>query len=340
MVHEAISLVLCGSSSFTYEYAFIVETTMRKSTKSENAAAPSILFVCRHGSVKSVFARETLRRLAAEQGFGIEARSCGISPENHVTASLEAALRSDDIAPPHGPSAALAQKDLDEADIVVVFDEPPVSLRPKRVIDWTDVPSMVENYAVARAVLLPRLQRLLGDILEGAAAGTKPTARLASSLLQELFDGRRPSRWVTRERPKIDRIACPWLIRRFIDKEADFLFVPPEEVFQIAARERAVAFDIPGATFSHDEERCSFDAFVARFGIDDPGVRALQPIIRGADTDRHDLAPEAAGLHALSLGLSITHQDDHALLAQGLVIYDALYAWATKARGETHNWKP
>jgi galactitol-specific phosphotransferase system IIB component len=340
MVHEAISLVFRGSSSPMYEYAFIVETAMRQSTQSENAAAPSILFVCRHGSVKSVFARETLRRLAAEQGFDIEVRSCGISPENHVTASLEAALRRDGIALSREPSAALAQKDLDDADIVVVFDELPAALGLKRVIDWTDVPSMVENYAAARAALLPRLQGLLGDVLGGAAAGTKPKGGLVSSLLQELFEGRRPSRWVTRERPKIDRVACPWLIRRFIDQDAEFLFVPTEKVFQTAERERAVAFDIPGASFSHQGEHCSFDAFVERFGIDDSGIRALQPIIRGADTDRHDLAPEAAGLHALSLGLSVTHHDDQALLAQGLVIYDAFYAWAIKARGERHAWKP
>ncbi len=149
-----------------------------------------------------------------------------------------------------------------------------------------------------------------------------------------------PSRWVTRERPKIDRIACPWLIRRFIDPEALFLYVPTEAVSEAAAREGAIPFDIPGAPFSYVGERCSFDAFVERFQIDDRGIRALTPIIRGADTDCHGLAPEAAGLHALSLGLSLTHQDDQELLEQGCIIYDALYAWAINARGEKHNWKP
>ena len=158
--------------------------------------------------------------------------------------------------------------------------------------------------------------------------------------VQLLFGDRRPTRWVTRERPKIDRIACPWLIRRFIDADAAFIYVPTGKVFAVAEKEGAVAYDIPGAPFSHVGERCSFDAFIDRFQIDDSGVRALQPIVRGADTDRHDLAPEAAGLHALSLGLSMTHADDHALLEQGIVIYDALYAWAVKARGEKHNWKP
>ncbi|MBC7987043.1 MAG: chromate resistance protein [Sphingomonadaceae bacterium] len=160
------------------------------------------------------------------------------------------------------------------------------------------------------------------------------------SVLDELFGDARPTRWVTRERPKIDRIACPWLIRRFIDPDAVFLYVPTPEVFEVAARERAIAYDIPGAPFSHVGERCSFDAFIERFGLDDAGLDALIPIVRGADTDRHDLAPEAAGLHALSLGLSVNFADDAELLEQGCVIYDALHSWAVKARGERHSWTP
>ncbi len=161
-----------------------------------------------------------------------------------------------------------------------------------------------------------------------------------ASVLAELFGDRVPTRWVTRERPKIDRIACPWLIRRFIDPDAEFIFAPTEQVFAVAEQENAAAFDIPGAAFSHVGERCSFDAFIDRFVIDDAGVATLAPIIRGADTDRRDLAPEAAGLHAISLGLVLTHDDDQALLEQGFIIYDALHAWATKARGERHDWKP
>lgn len=158
--------------------------------------------------------------------------------------------------------------------------------------------------------------------------------------LSELFGPRRPTRWVTRERPKVDRIACPWLIRRFIDPQAEILYVPTPELFAVAEREGAVAFDLPGAPFSHEGERCSLDAFIARFGMEDPGLAVLAPIVRGADTDRHELAPEAAGLHALSLGLSPTHPDDLALLAQGLVLYDALYAWAAGGKGERHAWRP
>lgn len=158
--------------------------------------------------------------------------------------------------------------------------------------------------------------------------------------LVELFGRRRPSRWVTRERPKIDRVACPWLIRRFIDPQAEILFVPTPEVFATAEREGAVAFDIPGAPLTHEGEGCSFDAFLRQFQLDDPGLAVLAPIVRGADTDRHDLAPEAAGLHALSLGMTMLFQNDVALLEQGLTVYDAFYAWATRARGERHDWRP
>jgi hypothetical protein len=159
--------------------------------------------------------------------------------------------------------------------------------------------------------------------------------------LNTLFGAKRPTVWVTRERPKIDRIACPWLIRRFLDPDARILYVPTNRVLETARAEGGVAFDIPGAPFSHVGELCSFDAFIRQFNLqDDPGLAVLAPIVRGADTDRHDLAPEASGLHALSLGLCVTHSDDHALLAQGLVFYDALYAWATRAKGERHDWKP
>ena len=163
---------------------------------------------------------------------------------------------------------------------------------------------------------------------------------LIQSRLEGLFGARRPSRWVTRERPKIDRIACPWLILRFIDPEAQVLYVPASEVFEAAEREGAVAFDIPGAEFSHVGELCSFDAFLVRFGLDEPALMRMAPIVRGADTDRHDLAPEAAGLHALALGMAVIHGDDQDLLRQGLLVYDALYAWADKAQGQRHDWNP
>jgi hypothetical protein len=150
----------------------------------------------------------------------------------------------------------------------------------------------------------------------------------------------RPSRWITRERPKIDRIACPWLVRRFIDPQAEFLYVPTPMVLSEAERLCAVAYDIPGAPISHEGESCSFDTLMKAFGLRDPGLATLARIVRGADTDRLDLARQSAGLLALSLGLSRLHQDDHAMLAAALPLYDALYAWCKWEQGESHGWNP
>jgi rhodanese-related sulfurtransferase len=150
-----------------------------------------------------------------------------------------------------------------------------------------------------------------------------------------------PRSWVTRERPKIDRIACPWLIRRFIDPAAEFLFVPTERVFAVAAETDATAYDIPGAEpFSHDGELCSFDAFLKVYGIEERALDALALIVRGADTARLELAPQSPGLLALSLGLSANFPNDHEMLEHGMVMYDALYAWCRSLQGETHNWTP
>jgi hypothetical protein len=146
--------------------------------------------------------------------------------------------------------------------------------------------------------------------------------------------------WITRERPKIDRIACPWLIARFIDKEAEFVYVPAEEVFRIAEQTGAIPYDIPGAELSHVGELCSFDAFLKKYDLSDPALQALAVIVRGADTSQLDLSPQSAGLYAISLGLSYCYTDDHEMLRHGLVIYEALYAWCQHCQGETHNWPP
>ena len=146
--------------------------------------------------------------------------------------------------------------------------------------------------------------------------------------------------WITRERPKIDRIACPWLILRFIDPEAQFLYVPGDEVFRVAEQTGAIPYDIPGAELSHVDDRCSFDTFLQKYQLTDPALQSLAIIVRGADTDRLELAPQAAGLLAISLGLSHNFQDDHEMLAQGLVIYDALYAWCKHVKAEQHAWNP
>jgi len=147
-------------------------------------------------------------------------------------------------------------------------------------------------------------------------------------------------KWVTRERPKIDRIACPWLLLRFIDHEAEFLYVPADQVLSVAAATGATPYDIPGVEMSHVGERCSFDAFLAKYPLDDAALVQLAEIVRGADTSRLDLTPQSAGLYAISLGLSRVYADDHEMLRHGLVVYDALYAWCREGRGETHNWPP
>ncbi len=134
-------------------------------------------------------------------------------------------------------------------------------------------------------------------------------------------------KWITRERPKIDRIACPWLIARFIDKEPEFLYVPSGDVVKIAGEAGAVPYDIPGVELSHVGELCSFDAFLDKYHLNDPALQQLAGIVRGADTSKLDLTPQSGGLYAISLGLSQVFTDDHEMLRHGMVMYDALYAW-------------
>jgi rhodanese-related sulfurtransferase len=147
-----------------------------------------------------------------------------------------------------------------------------------------------------------------------------------------------PSVWVTRERPKIDRIACPWLIRRFIDPLAVFHFVAAEWVKDVADEMGATPYDIKDVHYSHRGETCTFDTLISEFGVADPALDHLARIVRGADTAALDLEPQAAGLLAISLGLSTIEPDDRAQLEKGMLIYDALYGWCRHARDETHNW--
>jgi rhodanese-related sulfurtransferase len=144
--------------------------------------------------------------------------------------------------------------------------------------------------------------------------------------------------WVTRARPKIDRIACPWLIRRFIDPKAVFLFVAPPEVEAVADRFGATPFDIEGVFWSHRGDKCTFDVMVEEFGLKTEALSRLATIVRGADTDRLDIAPQAAGLLAASLGLSRMYRDDLVQLDASMGLYDAFYRWSRDAVGETHNW--
>ena len=172
-------------------------------------------------------------------------------------------------------------------------------------------------------------ETLEGGTLGWAAVGLPaiPAAKLPSTDL-----------WVTRHRPKIDRIACPWLIRRFVDPAARFLYVAPAEVEAVAERFGATPFDVEGAFWSHRGAECSFDTMLAEWGLATEALARLARVVRGADTNRHDLAPEAAGLLALSVGLSRQYRDDLEQLAAGMALYDALYRWARDGFGEGHDW--
>lgn len=186
-----------------------------------------------------------------------------------------------------------------------------------------------------------RSEGVRAEYLSGGMYGwrdTEGTVRVPASTIPAPVDG--ATLWVTRHRPKIDRIACPWLIRRFIDRGARFLFVSPGEVEGVAERFGATPFDVEGAVFSHHGEACSFDTMLKEFGLTSDALLRLATVIRAADTNRHDLAPQAAGLLAVSVGLSRQFSDDVRQLDAGMVIYDALYRWARDGHTEGHDWLP
>lgn len=214
------------------------------------------------------------------------------------------------------------------------------------------------EHATAWAKSLPKASAVVvycvrGHEVSQGAAGALLELGLAARYLeggieawiatQGPLDAKAPdagTRWVTRERPKIDRIACPWLIARFVDPQAEFLYVPSKEVLDAAQQKHAVPYDVPDVHFSHEGERCSFDAFLKHYRLSDSALDELALIVRGADTARLELAPQAPGLAAISLGLSRNFADDHEMLEHGMVVYDALYAWCKEGKQEVHTWNP
>jgi len=146
--------------------------------------------------------------------------------------------------------------------------------------------------------------------------------------------------WITRERPKIDRLACPWLIKRFIDLEATIIYVPEDRVIQQAQELDAIPFDVPGVEYTHYEDRCTFDYFLQKHKLTDPALQAIAPIVRGADTDDHALAAQSAGLWAISAGMAFNITDDQELLVQSMIVYDALYSWAKHLQAIKHTQSP
>lgn len=173
------------------------------------------------------------------------------------------------------------------------------------------------------------------DGIEGWLSAGLPSLRKSA-----VYDGSKATHWVTRARPKIDRIACPWLIKRFVDPFAEFHYVPAADVLAASEKLHAIPFDIPGVDFSHHGDGCSFDAMIDRFDLNDPALHRLARVVRGADTSRLELTAQSAGLYAISLGLSDLIEDDQALLQTGMALYDALYRWQRDLTGETHAWPP
>ena len=169
--------------------------------------------------------------------------------------------------------------------------------------------------------------------LEGGIAGWREHGGATAACVA-------PTRWVTRERPKIDRIACPWLIRRFLDPAAEFFYVPNQDVRAFAAANGATAYDIPDVAYSHLGPECSFDSFIRIHALAHPALDTLATIVRGADTSALHLAAQAPGLLSVSLGLSAMFADDHAMLKWGMLVYDSLYAWCRGAQDEAHGWYP
>jgi rhodanese-related sulfurtransferase len=184
-----------------------------------------------------------------------------------------------------------------------------------------------------------RADGLEAEYLRGGKQGWRDhtgAPRVPAAAVPAFIDG--ATLWVTRHRPRIDRIACPWLIRRFVDRHVRILFVSPAEVAGVAERFGATPFDVEGVFWSHRGENCTFDTMLAEFGLNTEALGRLATVIRAADTNRHDLAPQAAGLLALSVGLSRQYRSDEAQLEAGMALYDALYRWARDGAEEGHDW--
>ncbi|WP_120500986.1 sulfurtransferase/chromate resistance protein [Roseovarius sp. EL26] len=177
------------------------------------------------------------------------------------------------------------------------------------------------------------------EVLEGGQFAWRDAGLpMIDGLISLPRNASRATRWVTRHRPKIDRIACPWLIRRFIDAEAEFLFVPPQDVLLVAEKFNATPYDVAEVQFSHRGENCTFDTLLQDFDLKSDALTQMATVIRGADTNNHDLSPQSAGLLAFSTGLSRMFRDDIAQLDAGMLLYDALYRWARDAMDEGHDW--
>jgi rhodanese-related sulfurtransferase len=238
--------------------------------------------------------------------------------------------------------------------------QPPIVIDVRRDQRWREAPDLIRGALRRDPEAVAQWQPTLpagADVVVYCVHGHEVSQNTAKALGARYLEGgiehwraeggelqakprNASTRWVTRERPKIDRIACPWLVKGFIDPQAEFLYVPPQEVLKAAKEREAEPYDVPGVAFTHDGEHCSFDAFIRHYRLRDPALDELALIVRAADTGKLGLAPQAAGLLAVSLGLSLVYQDDHEMLARGMTVYDALYSWCKKGKAETHTWNP
>jgi hypothetical protein len=233
------------------------------------------------------------------------------------------------------------------------YDDDPILIPGAWRHPHTDLPGLIHRLEEPRAILTCqrgiklsqgavswlRTEGIAAEYLQGGNYGWRDTPnapRVPGAAIPEPVDG--ATLWVTRHRPKIDRIACPWLIRRFVDPFARFLFVSPSEVIGVADRYGATPFDVENVPFSHNGENCTFDTMLDTFSLHTEALDRLARVVRGADTKPHDLAPQSAGLLAVSVGLSRQFKDDHAQLEAGIALYDAMYRWARDGFDEGHDW--
>ena len=208
-------------------------------------------------------------------------------------------------------------------------------LKNKKVIVYCQKGKKISQGSIA----ILRSLGINAESVEGGHFGWRDAGQTlipASKLPQR--NANNQSVWVTKQRPKIDRIACPWLIRRFIDPNAQFLFVAPSEVLGVSEKFNATPFDIEDVFYSHRGDNCTFDTMIEEFDLKIPALQKLATVVRGADTNKHDLAPESAGLLAASLGLSRMYRNDNEQLEAGMLLYDAFYRWARDASDEGHDW--
>ncbi|MEM7194660.1 MAG: sulfurtransferase/chromate resistance protein [Pseudomonadota bacterium] len=232
------------------------------------------------------------------------------------------------------------------------FDDDPRVIPSSRRFGFNDIDAMVSEFPDRSVVVYCQKGK---KISQGAAALLRARGVKAETLLGGHFawrdsgypmipsgkltrEGKQTGLWVTRHRPKIDRIACPWLIRRFVDPAATFLFVPPADVFDVAERFGAEPFDMDQGFWTHRVDRCTFDTMIEEFNLEFPALKELAVVVRGADINQHDLSPQSAGLLAVSLGMSRMYRDDLEQLDACMPIYDALYRWCRDAMDENHDW--